>query len=89
MSALVYEIHRYFAEQFDDVRQVIFVSTELRGLLRIEQKIAGGQFERHAGSAPDIARRSVLGAQQHLQTSVLSRLNVVGEMSILNRVNSN
>lgn len=83
MSALINEIHRYFSEQFDDVREVIFVTTELRGLLRIEKKIAGGQFERHAGSAPDIARRSILGAQQYLQTSVLSRLNVIGEMLVL------
>ena len=85
MSTSIDEVHRYFAEQFDDVRQMVFVSTELRRLLRIEKKIAGGQLERHAGRAPDIARRSVVGAQQYLQTSVLSRLNVVGEMFVLSR----
>lgn len=84
VSTLVNEIHRDVAEQFDDVRQMILVATELRGLFRVEQEIAGGQFERHAGGAPDVARRSVFGAQQHLQASVLSRLDVVGEVSILN-----
>ena len=37
----------------------------------------------HAGSAPDVGRRSVLCSDQNLQSSVLPGLNVLGEVFVL------
>lgn len=39
----------------------------------------------HAGRAPDVSRRSILCSNQNLQSSVLSGLNVLSEVFVLDK----
>ena len=71
------------AEELDDVREVVLVARAVLARVRLEEVVARRHLEGHARRRPDVGRRTVPGAQQHLQAPVLPRLDVLREVVVL------
>ncbi|GMR43376.1 hypothetical protein PMAYCL1PPCAC_13571 [Pristionchus mayeri] len=82
VGALLVDSGRDRPEQLDDVRQMIVVPRVVRTLVWLEEVVARGQLEGHARSAPNVGRRPVASADEHLQGSVLPRLDVLREVVV-------
>ena len=76
---------RYISHELYDVRDVVLVPAVVVARVGLEQVVARGQLEGHAGRGPDVCRGPVPGAQQHLQTAVLPGLDVLREVVVLRR----
>lgn len=75
----------YWTYEFDNVREMVLIPGVIVSTVRLEQVVAGGHFERHAGCGPNVGRRSVPGAKQDLKTSVLAGLDVLREVVMLEK----
>ena len=71
------------ADELDDVREVVLVARVVLARVRLEEVVARRHLEGHARRRPDVGRRAVPGAQQHLEAAVLPRLDVLREVVIL------
>ena len=71
------------ADQLDDVGEVVLVPAVVLARVRLEEVVARRHLEGHARRRPDVGRRTVPGAQQHLQAPVLPRLDVLREVVVL------
>jgi len=50
--------------------------------MRLEQVVACGKLESHAGQRPQVGACRVAGAEDDLQRAVLARLDVLGEVVV-------
>lgn len=62
---------------------MILVARVLGTGVRLEKIVAGRQFEGHARRAPNVGRGVVSGSDNDLQATILTRLDVLCEMTIL------
>ena len=51
--------------------QVVLVARVVFGRLRVEEVVSGGELEGHARQRPDVCRRVVRRAQDHLRTTAI------------------
>jgi len=73
----------YGAQQLDNVRQVVLVSAVRLAGVGVEQIVTRGQLKGQAGGAPNVGGIIVRRSQKHLDRSVLTRLNVLSEVMVL------
>jgi hypothetical protein len=59
---------------------IVFTELIVRIFLGVEQQLPCEQLESHAGKGPHVSGKVVVGAEQNLRTSVLSCLNLSGEV---------
>mmetsp|Transcript_41315 Transcript_41315/g.108513 ORF Transcript_41315/g.108513 Transcript_41315/m.108513 type:complete len:236 (+) Transcript_41315:431-1138(+) len=79
------QLRRHGAAELEHLRQVVLFSRHLRPVrgfaaLRVEEVVPGHELVQHACQGPNIRGSVVARQQQDLRRSVLSRLNVVGEV---------
>ena len=76
---------RDISDEFNDVRQMVFVPGVILSGVWLEQVISRGHLEGHAGSGPDVCGSTVASTQQNLQGAVLAGLNVFRKVVVLIR----
>lgn len=78
---------RYATDELNDVGEVILISGVVFARVGLEEIVASGHLEGHAGGGPDVGRGTVARTQEHLQTAILPGLNVLGKVVILDKKN--
>ena len=73
----------YVSDELYDVCQVVLVPGVVFSRVRLKQVIAGRHLEGHARRGPDVCGGPVPSAQQNLQRPILTGLNVLCEVVIL------
>ena len=71
------------ADELDDVSEVVLVAGVVLARVRLEEVVAGGQREGHAGRGPDVGGGAVPRSEEDLQRAVLAGLDVLSEVMVL------